>query len=235
MTPLLEAIVLTPEDARQARACGIDRLEAVASIEVGGLTPDETVLRGILAAGVPTMVMLRPHARSFVYDEADMRAIFDAIAMARRLGAHGLVFGALTPERRIDTLRLEQVLDAAAGLPLTFHRAFDEAADLRQAHAVLGRYRDAGVAQVLTSGGRATASEGAERLRELVHADGIEVLAGSGVDAQSIGPLHARVQARQYHAGRGLRREHRYDAPLDPDAVARIRAALAYPPAGLSG
>lgn len=234
MTPLLEAIVLTPEDARQARACGIDRLEAVASIKVGGLTPDETVLRGILAAGVPTMVMLRPHARSFVYDEADMRAIFDAIAMARRLGAHGLVFGALTPERRIDTLRLEQVLDAAAGLPLTFHRAFDEAADLREAHAVLGRYRN-GVAQILTSGGRATAMEGAELLHELADAGGIEVLVGSGVDAQSIGPLHARVQARQYHAGRGLRREHRYDAPFDPDAVARIRAALAYPPPGLSG
>ena len=234
MTPLLEAIVLTPEDARQARACGIDRLEAVASIEVGGLTPDETVLRGILAAGVPTMVMLRPHARSFVYDEADMRAVFDAIAMARKLGAHGLVFDALTPERRIDTLRLEQVLDAAAGLPLTFHRAFDEAADLRQAHALLGRYRN-GVAQVLTSGGRATAPEGAELLRDLSHAGGIEVLVGSGVDADSIGPLHARVQARQYHAGRGLRRERRYDAPLDPDAVARIRAALAYPPAGLSG
>lgn len=234
MTPLLEAIVLSPEDARQARACGIDRLEAVASIEVGGLTPDETVLRGILAAGVPTMVMLRPHARSFVYDEADMRAVFDAIAMARKLGAHGLVFGALTPEHRIDTLRLEQVLDAAGGLPLTFHRAFDEAADLRQAHALLGRYRN-GVAQVLTSGGRATALEGAGLLRELAHAGGIELLVGSGVDAHSIGPLHARVQARQYHAGRGLRRGQRYDAPLDPDAVARIRTALAYPPPGLSG
>ncbi len=234
MTPLLEAIVLSPEDARQARACGIDRLEAVASIEVGGLTPDETVLRGILAAGVPTMVMLRPHARSFVYDEADMRAVFDAIAMARKLGAHGLVFGALTPEHRIDTLRLEQVLDAAGGLPLTFHRAFDEAADLRQAHALLGRYRN-GVAQVLTSGGRATALEGAGLLRELAHAGGIELLVGSGVDAHSIGPLHARVQARQYHAGRGLRRGQRYDAPFDPDAVARIRTALAYPPPGLSG
>ena len=234
MTPLLEAIVLAPEDARQARACGIDRLEAVASIEVGGLTPDETVLRGILAAGVPTMVMLRPHARSFVYDEADMCAVFDAIAMARRLDAHGLVFGALTPEHRIDTLRLEQVLNAAGGLPLTFHRAFDEAADLRQAHALLGRYRN-GVAQVLTSGGRATALEGAGLLRELAHAGAIELLVGSGVDAHSIGPLHARVQARQYHAGRGLRRGQRYDAPFDPDAVARIRTALAYPPPGLSG
>lgn len=234
MTPLLEAIVLTPEDARQARACGIDRLEAVAAIEVGGLTPDQTVLRGILAAGLPTMVMLRPHARSFVYDEADMRAVFDAIAMARRLGAHGLVFGALTPQGRIDTQRLEQVLDAAAGLPLTFHRAFDETADLRQAHALLGRYRS-GVAQVLTSGGRATALEGAGLLRELAHAGGVEVLVGSGVDADSAGPLHAQVQARQYHAGRGLRRRHRYDAPIDPDAVARVRVALAHPPPGLSG
>ncbi len=233
MTPLLEAIVLGPEDARQARACGIDRLEAVASIDAGGLTPDETALRGILAAGVPTMVMLRPHARSFVYDEADMRAVFGAIAMARRLGAHGLVFGALTPDGRIDTHRLEQVLDAAAGLPVTFHRAFDAAADLRAAHAVLGRYRSA-VAQVLTSGGRPTAPEGADLLHELVHAGGIEVLVGSGVDADSIGALHARVRARQYHAGRGLRRGHRCDAPFDPAAVARIRAALAYPPEGLS-
>lgn len=207
----------------------MDRLEAVASIAQGGLTPPAGVLRGILAAGVPTMVMLRPHARGFVYDAADMRAVLDAAAMARRLGAHGLVFGTLTRAGQVDTVQLEQVLDAANGLPVTFHRAFDASADLHAAHATLARYRGP-VAQVLSSGGRATALEGVATLQALAAAGGVEVMPGAGVDASSIGPLHARLGARQYHAGRGLRVAGRYDAPLDPAAIAGIRRVLAGQP-----
>ena len=58
--------------------------------------------------------------------------------------------------------------------------------------------------------------------------------AGGGGAADGVGALPARAPPRQYHAGRGLRRGHRCDAPFDPAAVARIRAALAYPPEGLS-
>lgn len=101
------------------------------------------MLRGIPAAGVPTMVM--PSRRRF-YDEVDMRAVFDAIAMARRLGAHRRWYSARSRRNAVSTPCVwNRCSIAAAGLPLTFHRAFDEAAD-QQAHAVLGRYRDAGVA-----------------------------------------------------------------------------------------
>jgi hypothetical protein len=224
--------IVRQRNARQARACGIDRLEAVASIEVGGLTPDETVLRGILAAGVPTMVMLRPHARSFVYDEADMRAVFDAIAMARKLARTGWC-SARSPRNTAST---PCVWNRCSMPPAACHSPSTAPSTKLPTCArpciarPLPQRRGAG-AHVRRTCHRARRSGVARAGPCRRH----RAAGRRGVDAHSIGPLHARVQARQYHAGRGLRRGQRYDAPLDPDAVARIRTALAYPPPGLSG
>ena len=54
------------------------------------------------------------------------------IRTAVRLGADGIVAGALLPDGGIDTEFLRRCLDAADGLPFTFHRAFDLCSDPRK-------------------------------------------------------------------------------------------------------
>lgn len=226
----IEVIVLSAQDACQAEAAGADRLELVSDMAQGGLTPSVDVMRAVVRqCRVPVMVMLRPHARSFIYDDADMREVREAMAMVHGMGAHGVVFGALTPHGDIDTARLEQVLRWADGLPLTFHRAFDAARDPAQAFGVLGAYRGA-VAQLLTSGAAPTAEQGAALLRQLVQrwqqGEGVEPLVGSGVHAGNLGALHYRIGARQYHVGSGARVDGRFDADIAPDRIAALRRAL---------
>lgn len=222
----IEVIVLGIADALQAEAAGAHRLEVVSAMEHGGLTPSAEVVQAIArACRVPAMVMVRPHARSFVYGDADMRKVQESIAMAHGAGAHGLVFGALTTRGEIDTARLEQVLRWADGLPVTFHRAFDQACDLRAAFSVLGRYRGA-VAQVLTSGGAPSAGEGREVLHTLVAqwrlGFGIEPLIGAGVGADNLTELHASIGADQYHVGSGARIGGRFDAAIDAARMAKL-------------
>ena len=72
------------------------------------------------------------------------------------------------------------MLELAGGKQTVFHRAFDV---LRDPMRGLDQLVDLGFTRVLTSGQKRAASEGLERLRELVaHAKGrIEVLPGGGV------------------------------------------------------
>jgi copper homeostasis protein len=228
--PQLEIIALDVDDALRAQAGGADRVEVVSAIDRGGLTPSAALVQGIARrCSVLQMVMLRPHDRSFVYTDDDMALIREAVAMARDAGAVGLVFGALTSEGLVDTGRLEQVLRWGNGLPLTFHRAFDQAADLQQAFSVLGGYRGA-ISQVLTSGGKPTASAGRDVLRELVRrwrsGGGVEPMIGSGVDAATLADLRQYTGARQFHVGSGARSCSAYGMHVDALRVARLRAML---------
>ena len=56
--------------------------------------------------------------------------------------------------------------------------------------------------RVLTSGGQATAAEGAAAIAEMIATtgDAIDVLPGSGIRADNVGELLTRTKARQVHA-----------------------------------
>jgi copper homeostasis protein len=90
------------------------------------------------------------------------------------------------------------LVSAAAGAPLTFHRAFDRVADQT---AALDQLMELGVRRVLTSGGAATAVEGSERLRELVaqSAGRIAILAGGGVRESNVRDLVVRAGVHEVH------------------------------------
>lgn len=107
------------------------------------------------------------------------------IDRAKAWGAHGLVFGILRTDETIDFDRTRVLVDRAAPLPVTFHRAFDRCPDLEaSAHALA----EAGVKRILTSGGRASAEEGLEVLRVLNEEAGrhITILPGGGVRPANI-------------------------------------------------
>ncbi len=51
------------------------------------------------------------------------------IEIARKLGADGVVIGCLTAEGEVDMKRNKELIDAASGMSITFHRAFDMCRD----------------------------------------------------------------------------------------------------------
>jgi copper homeostasis protein len=210
---LVEIAVESYEGVMAAAAGSADRIELCADLDAGGLTPSEELTRRVLSdVATPVFPMIRPRAGDFTYSAAEIGAMCRMIEMMRALGAHGLVAGALTHTNQIDLHATRDLVDAAAGLPFTFHRAFDRIANQQ---AALEQLIDLGVTRVLTSGGAATALAGAERLRALVRqANGrIAILAGAGiresnvrdiVEASGVSEVHTRLIS---HAGEQLTAE----------------------------
>jgi copper homeostasis protein len=119
------------------------------------------------------------------------------------LGAEGVVIGVLTKDARVDVEHSRALMDAAAGLPVTFHRAFDHARDLPQALEAL---MTLGVARVLTSGGAASALEGVATIGALVKRAGgsIVVMAGGSVREEDVQEVVQRSGVEEVHV-RGTR------------------------------
>ena len=123
---------------------------------------------------------------------------------------------------------LARAIDAADGLAITFHRAFDETRDLQEALDVLLGF-DA-VTNVLTSGGKPSvlqaevdnARAGAASVRLTLHCAG-----GSGFDGRCRRRLRERdASVKAVHFGSGVRVGGNGLAPVDAKKVAHVRALL---------
>jgi copper homeostasis protein len=200
VTVLVEAAVDSVDDALAAVEGGADRLELCAELGIGGTTPGEELIAEVLrVVAVPVCVMIRPRGGSFVYSPAELDAMRRSIDIARDAGAEGVVFGVLDPAGRLDAMRTELLVEAAAGLDVTFHRAFDRIADQSDA---LDELIEMGVARVLTSGGAPTAADGLWPLEDLVEqaAGQIVILAGGGVREDNARELVERTGVTEVHA-----------------------------------
>lgn len=196
---LCEVCVDSVAGVRAAEAGGADRIELCAALEVGGLTPSiGTVRRARAGTRLPIFAMVRPRAGDFVVDGDDVAGMVEDIAALRAEGVDGLVFGVLTPGGAVDEAAVGRLIEAADGLPVTFHRAFDRAVDRTGAADALARLR---VTRILTSGGAATAAAGAPAIRELVArlGDAVTLVAGGGVRAHNVAELVASTGVREVH------------------------------------
>lgn len=187
------------ESARRAQLGGAYRIELCAGLPEGGTTPSYgEILATRRAVDIQLNVIIRPRAGDFLYSPLEVEAMLSDIQMARQLGVDGIVVGCLTPEGEVDKPLLRRFVEASAGLPVTFHRAIDVCRDPARA---LEDIIEAGCARVLTSGGKATALEGAETIAQLVRqaGDRIIIMPGAGVTPENIAELAHRTGAREFH------------------------------------
>ena len=200
-TILLEISVQTLEAAAAAERGGADRIELCNDLSTGGLSPQTALLRAVRQKiQIPIFVMIRPRAGDLVYSPAEFAQMRESIAEARDAGASGVVLGILKPDRTVDLDRTRELLELARHLPVTFHRAFDACPDLSQALEHLVR---TGASRILTSGGAATAPEGATNIAMLVAAAGerLTIVPGAGINMRNILQIAAATGAREFHSG----------------------------------
>ena len=121
------------------------------------------------------------------------------IQVARSLGAAGVVIGLLDPARAIDRERTARLIESARPLSITFHKAFDHAADSIEA---LGDLIGLGVERVLTSGGMAKAVDGLDRLVTLNRraAGRVVIMAGGRITEADI-PTLTDAGLQEIHVG----------------------------------
>lgn len=200
LSVLVEACVDSVDAARVAERAGAGRLELCENLGVGGTTPSPKLLRAVRAAvRIPISVMVRPRGGSYTHPRPELDIMRRQIDQARELGADMIVIGVLTGAGEIDLPAVRDLVSFAGVLPVTFHRAFD---DVDDQPAALDALIDAGVARVLTSGGAATALDGADQLHRLVgHAAGrLVVMAGGRVRPGNARAIVARAGVAELHA-----------------------------------
>jgi copper homeostasis protein len=181
----LEVCAETLPAVAAANAGGADRIELCAALSEGGVTAGVGFMREAIAASkIPVHVLVRPRSGGFVYSAAEFRMVCADAEAALSLGAAGIVVGSLTIDGDVDVAQTAELLKIADGKPVTFHRAFDLARDLRESLRVV---MDLGCSRVLTSGGEPMVLEGLTMLRELttLAAGKIRIAAGGGVSLQN--------------------------------------------------
>ena len=184
---------------KAAQEGGADRVELCSGIPEGGTTPSFGMIRKARESiGIGLNVIIRPRGGDFLYSKDELDEMVFDIKTAIDLGADGLVFGCLTREGSVDKEAMSRLMEASAGVPVTFHRAFDHSSDPFQAlEDIIGL----GCARILTSGCRPTAMEGAGLLASLVKKaeDRIIIMPGCGVNEGNIAEIARLSGAREFH------------------------------------
>ena len=173
----------------KAMQAGARRIELCDNLAVGGTTPSYGVTKAAveLTANYDTtiMTMIRPRGGDFVYNDMEIAIMLEDIRMTAQARSQGVVFGALTADKKLDKANLEKLIAASKGMEIVFHMAFDELGEEDQLEAI-DWLSQAGVTRILTRAGVSGDSlekRFAHYHRILEHAKGkIEILPGGGID-----------------------------------------------------
>lgn len=173
----------------KAMQAGARRIELCDNLAVGGTTPSYGVTKAAveLAADYDTtiMTMIRPRGGDFFYNDLEISIMLEDIRLTAQAGSQGVVFGALTADKKLDKANLEKLIAASKGMEIVFHMAFDDLSDQDQLEAI-DWLSQAGVTRILTRAG--VSGDSLEKRfshyhRILEHAAGkIEILPGGGID-----------------------------------------------------
>ena len=197
---IFELAVFHPDSVAIAQSCKVSRIELCDNYQVGGVTPsiDNFISARKIFTG-PIMVMIRPKAGSFVYDDAILNQMLEEIKTFDAKGADGFVFGCLTSDNYVNTSQLEQLVNAANHKPVTFHRAIDEVTNYEKGIQDLIHY---GVASVLTTGKMKSALEGKDVINTMIHQYGtrLNFIAGGGVRSYNVTELLRDSRISEIHS-----------------------------------
>lgn len=205
VTPLLEVIACSVPDAIEAEKGGANRLEIVRDLKRGGLTPPVELVEEIKrVVGLPVRVMLRESASFETSGEAEVDRLCVAAERFAALEVDGFVLGFLR-DGEVDVELTQRVLACAASVRATFHHAFEDSRDKLQALSEIKRLPQ--VDRVLSSGGTDELELRVQRLGEYEKAAAPEltILAGGGINGDSILEIRHKTHVCEFHVGRAAR------------------------------
>ena len=192
----------------KAMQAGARRIELCDNLAVGGTTPSYGVTKAAveLAANYDTtiMTMIRPRGGDFVYNDLEIAIMLEDIRLTAQAGSQGVVFGALTADKKLDKANLEKLIASSNGMEIVFHMAFDELSDEDQLEAI-DWLSQAGVTRILTRAGVCVSGDSLEKRfahyhRILEHAKGkIEILPGGGIDLDNRQTFIDQLGVTQLH------------------------------------
>ena len=199
---ILEACVGNVIDARRAQTNGADQLELCDRLDLDGTSPPRELVAAVCeAVSVPVKVILNPVPFEYAYSQPQLDDILAYMTSLADLNVAGFVFGSLDQHQMPDLAAVEQVATATR-LPITFHKAIDDAADMLSALDLLAKSKL--VQFVLSSGGQPTARQGQGRLIEMrdLLADStsdMQLIAAGSITSANLPELDQALRLEYYH------------------------------------
>ena len=198
---LFEVCAGSVQDCINAQLGGADRVELNSALHLGGLTPSLAMLKLVKEkTSLKVICMDRPRAAGFCYDDVEIETMFEDAKILLENGADGISFGFLNSDATFNVIETKKMVELIHQYQkeAVFHRAFDCVDD--PMHAIK-QLIDCGVDRILTSGLQPTAMQGASVLEKLQSefGDQIELLAGSGINANNIRALKEQTRLHQFH------------------------------------
>ena len=190
----------------KAMQAGARRIELCDNLAVGGTTPSYGVTKAAveLASNHDTtiMTMIRPRGGDFVYNDLEISIMLEDIRLTAQAGSQGVVFGALTADKKLDKANLEKLIAASKGMEIVFHMAFDDLSEQDQLEAI-DWLSQAGVTRILTRAGVSgdlLEKRFAHYHKILEQAAGkIEILPGGGIDMDNRQTFIDQLGVTQLH------------------------------------
>ena len=183
---ILEVCANSYESAINAENGGAHRIELCENLSVGGLTPNfELAKKVINELNIPVFILIRPRDGDFNYSNEEFEKIKKDIILFKDLGCKGIVSGILTKDKNIDIKKTKELIELSRPLEFTFHRAFDEVNNPKEA---LNQLVELKADRILTSGQEKTAIEGIEMIKKLavLSKNKIKIMPGSGINSANI-------------------------------------------------
>jgi copper homeostasis protein len=197
---MLEICCFNLQSAIIAQRAGAHRVELCADAAVGGTTQSLGVIKiAREKLQIQLYPIIRPRGGDFFFTEEELEIMMNDVLLCKQIGCDGVVIGMLNQDGTIDKKSCGQLVQLAYPLGVTFHRAFDRAADPQQA---LEDIIEIGCERILTSGQQPTAIEGAEFIAQLIQQadDRIIIMPGSGIRSANIIELAQKTKAQEFHS-----------------------------------
>lgn len=201
MKKVLENCSNSVQSSIEAQKGGAIRVELCDNLAEGGTTPSLSQIQLTREnIDIQLNVIIRPRGGDFFYSDLEFESMKQDIHHCGKSKCDGVVIGILNADGTVDIERNKILVNIAReyNMSVTFHRAFDRCADLFKS---LEDIINLGCDRILTSGGRKTALEGKEVIKELIkQANGrIIIMPGSGINENNIAELVEATGLVEFH------------------------------------
>ena len=196
---IIEICCNSLQSALNAQEAGAGRIELCSGLMEGGMTPSLGLIEEVVSQlQIPVYVLVRPRGGDFCFTNDEFKVMLRDIEWCKQSGVKGIVSGALTPHREIDSERMPVLINATENMDFTFHRAFDV---LKNPFDELAQLKSYGCKRILTSGGKETAYNGIENISLLVKEfpGQVSIMPGGGVNEENIREIILKTGINEIH------------------------------------
>lgn len=198
---LLEACSNSVRSSIEAQKGGASRVELCDNLAEGGTTPALSQIElSRKYLHIKLYPLIRPRGGDFLYTDIEFETMKLDVHHCGKTKCDGVAIGILNSDGSIDKARNKELINIAHSykMGVTFHRAFDRCNNLKEA---LEDIIDLGCERVLTSGGKKTALDGKETIRDLIKQanDRIIIMPGAGITENNISELVETTGLKEFH------------------------------------